>query len=59
MWKKGKEIDNATSIGEQEEGLYKLKGQPEQELVHESISNQMNYGTKYLHMCTIEHYQWK
>ena len=37
MWPKGKTIDDATVIGEQERGLYKLKGQPEQELVHELI----------------------
>ena len=29
MWPKGKTIDDAVVIGEQEEGLYKLKGQPE------------------------------
>ena len=32
-----KTIDDATMIGEQDRGLYKLKGQPEQELLHESI----------------------
>ena len=37
MWPKGNTIDDATVIGEQEGGLYKLKGQPEQALVHESI----------------------
>ena len=37
MWPKGKTIDNAVVIGEQEGGLYRLKGQPEQALVHESI----------------------
>ena len=28
MWPKGKTIDDATVIGEQDGGLYKLKGQP-------------------------------
>ena len=28
MWPKGKIIDDATMIGEQEGGLYMLKGQP-------------------------------
>ena len=28
MWPKGKTIDDAIVIGEQEGGLYKLKGQP-------------------------------
>ena len=37
MWPKGKTIDDATMIGEQEGGLYKLKGQPEQALVHDSM----------------------
>ena len=37
MWKKGKTIDDAVVIGEQEGGLYKLKGQPEQDLVHDSM----------------------
>ena len=33
----GKTIDDAVVIGEQEGGLYKLKGQPEQALVHDSV----------------------
>ena len=37
MWPKGKTIDDATTIGEHDGGMYKLKGQAEQELVHESI----------------------
>ena len=37
MCPKGKSIDDAIVIGEQEGGLYMLKGQPEQALVHESI----------------------
>ena len=37
MWPKGKTIDDATVIGEEDSGLYKLKGQPEQALVHETI----------------------
>ena len=37
MWPKGKTIDDAVVIGEQEGGLYKLKGQPKQALVHESV----------------------
>ena len=34
---KEKIINDATLIGEQEGGLYKLKGQPERALVHESM----------------------
>ena len=37
MWKKGKTINDALIIGEQVGVLYKLKGQPEQALVHDSI----------------------
>ena len=37
MWPKGKTIDDAVVIGEQEGGLYKLKGQPEQPLVHDLV----------------------
>ena len=37
MWPKGKTFDDAIVIGEQEGGLYKLKGQPEQDLVHDSV----------------------
>ena len=37
MWPRGKIIEDATMIGEEDEGLYKLKGQPEQALVHDSI----------------------
>ena len=37
MWSKGKTIDDALVIGEQEGGLYKLKSQLEQALVHKSV----------------------
>ena len=37
MWPRGKTIDDAIVIGEQEGGLYKLKGHPEQALVHETV----------------------
>ena len=37
LWPKGKTIDDAVVIGEQEGGLYKLKGQPEQALVHDLV----------------------
>ena len=37
MWPKGKTIDDATIIGEQEGCMYKLKGKPKQTLVHDSI----------------------
>ena len=37
MWPRGKTIDDAIVIGEQEGGLYKLKGHPEQDLVHNTV----------------------
>ena len=44
MWPKGKTIYDAIVIGEQEGGLYKLKGQPEQALVHDSVeTNELWY----------------
>ena len=37
MWPKGKTIDDAVVIEEQEGGLYKWKGHPGQALVHDTI----------------------
>ena len=37
MCPKGNTIDDVVVIGEKEGGLYKLKGQPKQALVHDSI----------------------
>ena len=37
MWPRGKTIDDAIVIGEQEGGLYKLKGHPEQAMVHDTV----------------------
>ena len=37
MWPKGKTIDDAVVIGEQEGDLYKLKGHPEQALIHDIV----------------------
>ena len=37
MWPKEKNIDDAVVIGEQEGGLYKLRGQPKQALVHDLV----------------------
>ena len=35
MWTKGKTTDDVVVIREQEGGLYRLKGQPEQALFHD------------------------
>ena len=37
MWPKGKTINDAVVIGEQEGGLYKLKCHPEHALVHDTV----------------------
>ena len=37
MWPKGKTIDDAVVIGEQEGGLYKFKGHLEQALIHDTV----------------------
>ena len=37
MWPKGNTIDDVVVIGEQEGGLYKLKGHPEQALVDDIV----------------------
>ena len=56
MWEKGKTIDDAVVIGKQEGGLYKLKGQPEQALVHDSVEPSELWHIEGLHLCTIGHY---
>ena len=37
MWPKGNTINDVVVIGEQEGGLYKLKGHPEQLLIHDIV----------------------
>ena len=37
MWPRGQTIEDTIVIGEEDEGLYKLKGQPGQALVHDLI----------------------
>ena len=37
MWPRGNTLDDAIVIGEQEGGLYKLKGHPEKALVHDTV----------------------
>ena len=39
MWSKGKTLEDDVVIGEEEGGLYKLKGHPETTLVHEITSS--------------------
>ena len=37
IWTKGKSIDDVVVIEEQEGGLHKLKGYPEQALIHDTV----------------------
>ena len=37
MWPRGNTIDDEIVIGEQEGGLYKLKGHLEQAMVHDTV----------------------
>ena len=39
MWSKGKTLEDVVIIGEEEGGLYKLKGHPETSLVHETTNS--------------------
>ena len=39
MWSKGKTLEDDVVIGEEERGLYKLKGHPETSLVHETTTS--------------------
>ena len=38
MWPRGKPIDDAVIIGEQDGGSYKLKGQAEQAMIHNTMN---------------------
>ena len=50
MWPKGQTIDDATLIGEEYGGLYKLKGHPRQALVHESIETSKLWHMRLAHL---------
>ena len=39
MWSKGKTLEYVVVIGEEEEGLYKLKGHPQIALIHDTTSS--------------------
>ena len=55
MWSKGKTFDDAIVIREQEGGLYKLKGQPDQALVYDTVEPNELW-IEVLHMCITESY---
>ena len=52
---KGKTINDAVVIGEQEGGLYKLKGHPEQALIHDTVEPNEIWHRKIAHV----HYKAK
>ena len=49
-WSRGKTIDDAVVIGEQEGGLYKLKGHPEQALVHDTVDPSEHWHRRLAHV---------
>ena len=50
MWPNGKTIDVVVVIGEKERGLYKLKGQPEQDLVHDIVEPNELWHRRHAHV---------
>ena len=50
MWPRGKTIDDAILIGEQEGGLYKLKGHPEQAMVHDTVEPNELWHKRFAHV---------
>ena len=50
MWPKGKTFDDVVVIGEQEGGLYKLKGHLEQALVHDTIEPNELWHRRFAHV---------
>ena len=50
MWPKGKTIDDAVVIGEQEGGLYKLKGHSEQALIHDIVEPNELWHRRFAHV---------
>ena len=50
IWPRGKPIDDAIVIGEQEGGLYKLKGHLEQDLVHDIVEPNEIWHRRLAHM---------
>ena len=55
IWSKGKTIDDVVVIEEQEGGLYKLKGHPEQALIHDTVESNELWHRKLAHV----HYKEK
>ena len=51
MWSKGNTLEDVVFIGEEEGGLYKLKGHPETALVHETISSNELWHRILAHIC--------
>ena len=56
MWPKGKSIEDAVVIGEEEGGLYKLKGHSEKKPLSMRSLAQVNYGIEGLLTLTKNHY---
>ena len=50
MWRKGKTINDAVVIGEQDGGLYKLKGHLEKDLVHDTVEPNELWHRRFAHV---------
>ena len=50
MWSKGKTLEDVVVIGEEEGGLYKLKGHPYTTLVHETTSSSEPWHRRLAHI---------
>ena len=55
MWSKGKTLEDVVVIGEEQGGLYKLKGHPKTSLSMRLLA-QVNYGMDGLLKSTTNHY---
>ena len=50
MWARGKTIYDVVVIGEQEGGLYKLKGHPEKAMVHDTVEPSEHWHRRLAHV---------
>ena len=55
MWPKGKKIEDAVVIGEEEGGMYKLKGNSETTFVHESTDPSELWHRRFSHIKALPH----
>ena len=59
MWPRGETYDDVAVIGEQEGGLYKLKGQQENYLVHDTMEPSELWNIRLAHIHSLLHFDPK